>query len=45
MLAALNTGTANKKEILADSYLLYPNNLPEVIVIPALLTPGIRANI
>ena len=31
MLAALNAGTANKKEILADSYLSYPKNLPEVM--------------
>ena len=32
-----------KNEILAESNLLNPNNLPEVIVIPDLLTPGIKA--
>ena len=35
----------NKKEILLESILLKFKNLAAVIVIPALLTPGIRANI
>ena len=33
----------NKNEIFAESNLLNPNNLPDVIVIPDLLTPGIKA--
>jgi len=35
----------NKKEILLESILLKFKNLAAVIVIPALLTPGINANI
>ena len=35
----------NKKEILDASNLLKPKNLPAVIVIPDLLTPGIRDKI
>jgi len=42
-LAASNVGIAKKNEIFAESYLLKPNILPEVIVIPDLLTPGINA--
>ena len=34
-----------KNDILAESTLLNPKSLPEVIVIPDLLTPGIKANI
>ena len=41
ILAAANVGIDKKKEILAESYLLKPNILPEEIVIPDLLTPGI----
>ena len=37
-------GIDKKYEILAESNLLNPNNLPEVIVIPDLLTPGIKAS-
>jgi len=44
MLAANKVGIDKKNEILAESNRLKPNNLPEVIVIPALLTPGINAN-
>ena len=33
-----------KNEILAESNLLKPKNLPEVIVMPDLLTPGINAS-
>ena len=44
MLAANKVGIDKKKDILAESNLLNPNNLPEVIVIPDLLTPGIKAN-
>ena len=40
MLAAVSVGIDKKNEIFADSYLLKPNILPEVIVIPDLLTPG-----
>ena len=43
-LAANKVGMDKKNEILAESNLLNPNILPEVIVIPDLLTPGIRAN-
>ena len=41
-LAAVKAGIAKKKEILAASNLLKPRNLPVVIVIPDLLTPGIN---
>ena len=44
-LAPANAGIDNKKEILLESILLKFKNLAAVIVIPALLTPGIRANI
>ena len=44
MLAAVKVGIDKKKEILTESNLLNPNNLPEVIVIPDLLTPGINDN-
>ena len=43
-LAAPKAGIAKKNEILAESNLLNPNNLPEVIVMPDLLTPGIKAS-
>ena len=42
-LAAAKAGIDKKNEILAESYLLKPKNLPDVIVIPDLLTPGIKA--
>ena len=44
-LAPANAGIDNKKEILLESILLKFKNLAAVIVIPALLTPGINANI
>ena len=44
-LAAAKAGIAKKNEILAESNLLNPNSLPEAIVIPDLLTPGIKASI
>ena len=44
-LAPVKAGIDNKKEILLESYLLNFKNLPAVIVIPALLTPGINASI
>ena len=44
MLAAARAGIDIKKEILAESILLNPNTLPEVIVMPALLTPGTKDN-
>ena len=44
MLAALKVGIDKKNEIFVESNLLNPNILPEVIVIPDLLTPGINAN-
>ena len=44
MLAAAKVGIDRKNEIFAESTLLNPNILPEVIVIPVLLTPGINAN-
>ena len=44
-LAAAKVGIDKKNEIFAESNLLNPNILPEVIVIPDLLTPGISANI
>ena len=40
MLAAARVGIDRKKDIFAESNLLNPKILPEVIVIPALLTPG-----
>ena len=40
MLATAKVGIDKKNEIFAESNLLNPNNLPEVIVIPDLLTPG-----
>ena len=42
MLAAKRVGMDRKKEIFAESNLLKPKNLPDVIVIPDLLTPGIN---
>jgi len=45
ILAAARVGIDKKNEILAESNLLNPNNLPDVIVMPALLTPGIRESI
>ena len=42
---APSVGIDNKKEILDASNLLKPKNLPAVIVIPDLLTPGIRDKI
>ena len=44
-LAAASVGIDRKNEILAESNLLNPNNLAEVIVIPDLLTPGIKDSI
>jgi len=44
-LAAVKAGIDKKNEILAESNLSNPSNLPEVIVIPALLTPGIKESI
>ena len=44
-LAPAKAGIDNKKEILLESILLKFKNLAAVIVIPALLTPGINANI
>ena len=41
-LAAVRVGIDKKKEIFAESNLLNPNNLPEVMVTPDLLTPGIK---
>ena len=43
MLAANKVGIDKKNDIVAESYLLNPKNLPRVIVIPDLLTPGIKA--
>ena len=43
MLAAVKVGIDKKNEIFAESNLLKPKNQPEVIVIPDLLTPGIKA--
>ena len=45
MLAAAKVGIDKKNDIFAESNLLKPKILPEEIVIPALLTPGINANI
>ena len=39
---AARVGIDNKKEILDESNLLKPKNLPAEIVIPDLLTPGIK---
>ena len=39
---AANVGIDNKKDILAESYLLNFKTLAPVIVIPDLLTPGIK---
>ena len=44
VLAANKVGIDKKNEILAESNLLNPNILPEVIVMPDLLTPGINDN-
>ncbi len=44
-LAAVKAGIDKKNEILAESNLSNPSNLPEVRVIPALLTPGIKESI
>ena len=44
MLAAKRVGMDRKKEIFAESNLLKPKNLHEVIVIPDLLAPGIKAS-
>ena len=41
-LAALKIGIEIKNEIFAESTLLNLNNLAAVIVIPDLLTPGIK---
>ena len=43
-LAANKVGIDKKKEIFAESNLANPSILPEVIVIPDLLTPGINAS-
>ena len=43
ILAANKVGIDRKNEIFAESSLLKPKNLPDVIVIPDLLTPGIKA--
>ena len=44
-LAPAKAGIDNKKAILLESTLLNFKNLAAVIVIPALLTPGINARI
>ena len=44
-LAPHKAGIDNKKDIFAESVLLYFKNLAPVITIPALLTPGINDNI
>ena len=44
-LAPASAGIDNKKEILLASTLLNLRNLAAVIVMPALLTPGIKASI
>jgi hypothetical protein len=44
-LAPLSAGIASKNEILLESTLLNFKILAAVIVIPALLTPGISENI
>ena len=43
-LAPAIAGTERKNEILAESYRSKLRNLPAVITIPALLTPGINAS-
>jgi len=43
-LAAPKVGIDKKNEILAESNLLNPSSLPEVMVIPDLLTPGTKDN-
>ena len=43
-LAPAIAGTERKNEILAESYRSKLSNLPAVITIPALLTPGISAS-
>ena len=43
-LAPEIAGTDKKNEILAESYRSKLSNLPAVITIPALLTPGINAS-
>ena len=43
-LAPAIAGTERKNEILAESYRSKLSNLPAVITIPALLTPGINAS-
>ena len=45
ILAAVKVGIDKKNEILAESNLLNPKNLPAVMVIPDLLTPGIKESI
>ena len=42
---AANVGIDNKNDIFAESYLLNFNNLPPVMAIPDLLTPGINDKI
>ena len=42
---ALKVGIDKRKDIFAESYLLKLNNLAALIVIPDLLTPGIKENI
>tara|TARA_B100001093_G_scaffold507420_1_gene567966 strand:- start:17 stop:295 length:279 start_codon:yes stop_codon:yes gene_type:complete len=44
-LIAANVGIDSKNETLADSYLLKFKNLAAVIVIPDLLTPGIKESV
>ena len=41
METAANVGIDNKNDIFAESYLLNFNNLPPVMAIPDLLTPGL----
>ncbi len=44
-LTAARVGIESKKDIFAESYLLNFKNLAAEIVIPDLLTPGIKDNI
>ena len=44
-LAPVKAGIDNKNEIFPDSNLLNFKNLAPVIIIPDLLTPGIKANV
>ena len=44
IVTAPNVGIDKRKDILAESNLLKFNNLAAVIVIPDLLTPGIKDN-